>query len=173
EKAAAGEYLTKHGLLPEFVIIHPGSKGSAWNISRQKYAEAADAVSTFAKVLLTGGPAEKAMLMSIMDSMKNGENVVVMEEEMTLRQFAAVISLSSVLVSCSTGPMHLAAAMGVKTLSFFPHDGIRAMRVKRWGPIGNINEIIMPAESRLAPDDAMDTIPVGLIADKVRNLLAR
>jgi ADP-heptose:LPS heptosyltransferase len=107
------------------------------------------------------------------DKMNNIDKVILLEESMTVREFAAVIGESSVLVSGSTGPMHLAAALGIKTLSFFPPDEIKAMRVKRWGPIGNINEIIMPASSKEPPEAAMETISVDFIIDKIKNLLAR
>lgn len=173
EKAKADEYVKRKGLPPQFVIIHPGSRGSAWNISEAKYIEAADKISEFAKVLITGGPDEKDKIRAMREKMKNMDKVQLLEENMTIREFAAVIGRASVLVSGSTGPMHLAAALGVKTLSFFPHDDIKAMRAKRWGPLGNINEIIKPTASQLPPAEAMETIPVGFIIDKVKNLLAR
>jgi hypothetical protein len=47
------------------------------------------------------------------------------------------------------------------------------MRAVRWGPLGNIHEIIMPATSGLQPAGAMETIPVDFIIDKIKNLLAR
>lgn len=173
EKTKANEFVKRKGLSPEFVIIHPGSRGSAWNISEQKYTDAADKIAEFAKVLITGGPDEKEKINRMREKMVNMDKVLVLEENMTIREFAAVIGEASVLVSGSTGPMHLAAALGVKTLSFFPPDEIKAMRVKRWGPIGNIHEIIMPASAKLPPVEAMETIAVDFIADKIKNLLAR
>ena len=173
EREKAGEFIRKKGLDPEFIIIHPGSKGSAWNISEAKYIEAADKAAEFAKVLLTGGPDEKAKISRMREKMKNMDRIVMLEENMTVREFAAVIGGSCLAISGSTGPMHIAAALGVKTLSFFPPDEIKAMRVKRWGPIGNISEIIMPASSKQPPEQAMETISVDFILDKIKNLLAR
>jgi ADP-heptose:LPS heptosyltransferase len=173
EREKAREYVKRKGLAPVFVIIHPGSKGSAWNISEDKYVETADKASEFAKVLLTGGPDEKEKIAKMLDRMKNPDRVVVLEENMSIREFAAVIGEAAVLVSCSTGPMHIAAALDVRTLSFFPPDDIKAMRVKRWGPLGNIHEIIMPVSSSLPPDEAMGTISTDFIVDKIRQLLAR
>jgi ADP-heptose:LPS heptosyltransferase len=173
EKAKARQYLTKKGLTPQFIVIHPGSRGSAWNISEEKYIETADKAAEFTKVLLTGGPQEKEKISLMREKMKNMERAVLLEENMTIREFAAVIGEAEVLVSGSTGPMHLAAAQSVKTLSFFPPDDIKAMRAVRWGPLGNIHEIIMPAASGLPPAGAMETIPVDFIIDKIKNLLAR
>jgi heptosyltransferase III len=173
EQEKAREYVRKKGLAPEFIIIHPGSRGSAWNISEAKYIETADKAAEFAKVLLTGGPDEKEKIARMREKMNNMDKVILMDENMSIREFAAVTGESSLVVSGSTGPMHIAAALGVKTLSFFPPDEIKAMRVKRWGPIGNINEIIMPASSKQPPDAAMETISVDFIIDKIKNLLAR
>jgi ADP-heptose:LPS heptosyltransferase len=173
EQEKAREYVKKKGLAPEFIIIHPGSKGSAWNISEAKYIETVDKAAEFAKVLLTGGPDEKEKITRMREKMNNMEKVVLLEENMPIREFAAIIGESSLLVSGSTGPMHLAAALGVKTLNFFPPDEVKAMRVKRWGPVGNINEIIMPASSGQHPGQAMETISTDFIIDKIKNLLAR
>ncbi len=107
------------------------------------------------------------------EKMANKDKIAVLEEPFILREFAAVIEASCLVVSGSTGPMHLAAAMGVKTLSFFPPDEVAAMRAKRWGPLGNISEIIKPAIVNKKPQEAMDTIPTEFITDKIRQLMAR
>ncbi|MHB8930820.1 MAG: glycosyltransferase family 9 protein [Melioribacteraceae bacterium] len=49
------------------------------------------------------------------------------------------------LVSASTGPMHVAAALKVKTLSMF--CPLTACSPKLWGPKGNQSKIILPTEN--------------------------
>ncbi len=49
------------------------------------------------------------------------------------------------LVSASTGPMHEAAALKVKTLSMF--CPLTACSPKLWGPQGNQSKIVMPSEN--------------------------
>jgi ADP-heptose:LPS heptosyltransferase len=63
--------------------------------------------------------------------------------------------------------MHIAAALGVKTLSFFPPDSVLPMRALRWGPLGNKSEIIKPAEG--AKD--MEGINVDEVLEKLKALL--
>ena len=46
------------------------------------------------------------------------------------------------LISSSTGPMHIAAALGIRTISVF--CPLTACSPKLWGPIGNRNTIILP-----------------------------
>jgi heptosyltransferase III len=49
------------------------------------------------------------------------------------------------LISASTGPMHIAAALKVKTLSMF--CPLTACSPKLWGPLGNQSKIILPEEN--------------------------
>jgi heptosyltransferase-2 len=50
-----------------------------------------------------------------------------------------------VLISASTGPMHIAAALKVKTLSVF--CPLPACEPKLWGPQGNEAFFVMPDEN--------------------------
>jgi heptosyltransferase-2 len=56
----------------------------------------------------------------------------------------SMISIASLdcLISSSTGPMHIAAALGVKTISIFCPT--TACSPQLWGPVGNTNKIILP-----------------------------
>jgi heptosyltransferase-2 len=56
----------------------------------------------------------------------------------SILNFAAI----DILISSSTGPMHIAAALNIKTISLF--CPLTACSPKLWGPLGNISEIILP-----------------------------
>lgn len=47
------------------------------------------------------------------------------------------------LISASTGPMHIAAALKVKTISLF--CPLTACSPKLWGPLGNESEVVLPS----------------------------
>lgn len=49
------------------------------------------------------------------------------------------------LVSASTGPMHVCAAMGIKTVSIF--CPLTACSPELWGPLGNESIVVMPEEN--------------------------
>jgi len=72
------------------------------------------------------------------------EDVVYPNKGASLRESIINIAALNLLISASTGPMHLAAALKVKTLSMF--CPLTACSPKLWGPIGNENGIIMPEE---------------------------
>ena len=76
------------------------------------------------------------------------EGVIYMDERVTLRESIAFFSTLDVLISASTGPMHLCAALKVKTLSLF--CPMTACSPKLWGPLGNESSIILPSENYCA-----------------------
>jgi len=62
-----------------------------------------------------------------------------------LRNTIVNLSTLDLLVSASTGPMHIAAALKVKTASLF--CPLAACSPKLWGPMGNENKVILPTEN--------------------------
>lgn len=72
----------------------------------------------------------------IVDSINEGNN---------LRDTIINLSTLDLLVSASTGPMHIAAALKVKTVSLF--CPLTACSPKLWGPMGNESKVILPAEN--------------------------
>jgi ADP-heptose:LPS heptosyltransferase len=60
----------------------------------------------------------------------------------SLRETIGILSHLHVLVSASTGPMHLAAGLKVPTVSIF--CPLPACSPTLWGPRGNTSEIILP-----------------------------
>lgn len=62
----------------------------------------------------------------------------------TLRESFLTFNAVDLLISASTGPMHICAALKVKTLSLF--CPLTACSPKLWGPLGNESKIILPSE---------------------------
>ena len=72
----------------------------------------------------------------------------------SLRDSIINFSALDVLISASTGPMHICAALKVPTISLF--CPLTACSPKLWGPLGNRSEIILPEEyycSTVCPGD--------------------
>lgn len=91
--------------------------------------------------------------------------------EPSLRDSIVLFSALDLLVSASTGPMHICAALGVKTVSLF--CPLTACSPKLWGPLGNASRIILPSEnycSAVCPGDPKKCSfegPGGIDAEKV------
>ncbi len=67
------------------------------------------------------------------------------DSKMNLREWFVYIASVDLLISSSTGPMHIASALKVKTLSMF--CPLTACSPKLWGPLGNESKIILPQEN--------------------------
>ena len=146
EKDLAAKRLEReHGIKPEdrLVILHPGSRGSAKNWPSRRYAELAALISNEnpkLKLLLTGAPEEAPLLEEI--SALSGKGLSFTREKLSLRELIGVISRASLLTTNSTGPLHLAVALGVPTVSFFPP--LKGCLPQRWGPYGTGNTVLQP-----------------------------
>jgi ADP-heptose:LPS heptosyltransferase len=88
------------------------------------------------------------------EEIKNIRDVVYLNIDLSLRESIINFSALDVLVSASTGPMHICAALKVPTISLF--CPLPACSPKLWGPLGNKSEIILPEEnycSTVCPGD--------------------
>lgn len=146
EKDAADRALERAGLKPgDFIVgVHPGSRGSAMNWPPENFAALASRLMRGhgVKVLLTGSGAEVPLLEELAASMP--EKPAVLREPLPLRHFIALVGRCSMFVTNSTGPLHLAVAQGVPTLSFFPP--IKVCSPRRWGPYGGgMNKVLVPS----------------------------
>jgi heptosyltransferase-2 len=63
----------------------------------------------------------------------------------SLRESIVMFSAIDVLISSSTGPMHICAALNVPTISLF--CPLPACSPELWGPLGNNSDIILPERS--------------------------
>lgn len=125
------DLLNKSGIQAKetFVIIHPGSGGSAVDLPLEKFEELIKLLSTKKiKIVLTGNEKE----MPICERLKIGENVFSFAGQLNLSEMIALISKCSLLVANSTGPIHIAAALGKYTFGFYPK--VKVCSATRWGP---------------------------------------
>jgi ADP-heptose:LPS heptosyltransferase len=79
------------------------------------------------------------------DEIKNINNALYPNIGLPLRESIINFSALDVLVSASTGSMHICAALKVPTISLF--CPLPACSPKLWGPLGNKSDIILPEEN--------------------------
>lgn len=126
-------YILKHKI-KEYAIIHPSvrSKGSKeWVDSR--FAEIADYLIKKKRltVLLGGSKKDAAKNNNIISKIKNKKKIKNVAGKTTLLQYAAMISKSTLVVSVSTGTLHLACALKSKLI------GLYSENLKIWYPWQN------------------------------------
>lgn len=117
------------------VVIHPGGM-SARRWRPEHYRDLAiELVRRGCGVILTGSEAEQALLSSVLSSgglPSSGVNNAM--GILSIRELLAVIANAHVVVSGATGPAHMAAALGISTVSLF--DPRRNNSPVRWKPLG-------------------------------------
>lgn len=110
----------------------------------------------------------------------NIPGIIYLNRGKTLRESIKNFSMLDLLISASTGPMHLAAALKVNTLSLF--CPMTACSPELWGPKGNKGKVILPEIdycNKKCPGDpkkcrfADGGITVDNISDEVINLISR
>lgn len=102
------------------------AKSRMW--ARDRFAELADRLveQRRASIVFTGTLPEKELNDEIISRMKYKNNAFNLAGKLSLRQLFAFCTLCKVFVSNDTGPMHVAAAMGTKTVGLFcPNTPVR------------------------------------------------
>ncbi|MCF8236081.1 MAG: glycosyltransferase family 9 protein [Bacteroidales bacterium] len=114
------------------LILHPRSKGSAREWGEERFNELIGILPEKFKIFITGTREEGEMIRkSILDKHKHIHDLT---GKMTLKELIGFIDLADGLVAASTGPLHIAAALGKRALGIYPP--IRPMHPGRWAPIG-------------------------------------
>lgn len=88
------------------------------------------------------------------DELKNIPNVKYPNIGNSLRESIVIFSAIDVLISSSTGPMHICAALNVPTISLF--CPLPACSPELWAPLGNKSEIILPDRASNSPICTID-----------------
>ncbi|MEO8044794.1 MAG: glycosyltransferase family 9 protein [Spartobacteria bacterium] len=156
--------------------IHPGSAGNACNLPSKIYAELAAQVlqETECGIVLTGVAAEASLLTDWPAEVLQSERIWNAVGKLDLRQLAAVIGQLNVYVCSSTGPLHIASALGIGTVSpFCPEVPLNAAI---WGNVGALARVIEPANCprRTGQDACCDfrgEISAGQLLTEIRDLL--
>ncbi|NQY25357.1 MAG: glycosyltransferase family 9 protein [Campylobacteraceae bacterium] len=118
----------------KIIAFHPGFGGSSdGNLSFDDYIRLAQSISKIenTRIVFTFGPDDLDSLEYIHKNIK--VDVILYQSSLSLMHFCALLSNFEVFVSTSTGPMHLAGAVNIKTLSFFGSSLFASS--KRWATI--------------------------------------
>lgn len=157
------------------IILHPGSGGSArdWPVS-YFYRLAASLLSRGYRVAVTLGPGEEKIREGIDGSLAGRIQWL---QGLDLDRLATIISLASLMVANSTGPLHLATAVGTKALGIY--CPIKPCLPQRWGPYGSGHRALRPqvpeCEKCLGPRcrywDCMETITVDRVLENIEEMI--
>jgi ADP-heptose:LPS heptosyltransferase len=142
-KHLAGRFLSNHGLLPgTFLVIHPGSSGSARYVKQGALQALARALlRKGTPVVVSGGPAEEALIEAFRGEAP-GVTLLGSGAGIGLDGLAEVMRQARSVIAHGTGPLHLAAAVGTPVLAIFPP--LFVLSERRWGPLVQPRSVWVP-----------------------------
>lgn len=153
----------------KLVILHPGSRGSAREWGLMRFAELIWMLRDERyDVFLTGTEEEGLGFRDML--VKPYPYVTDVSGMMDLSMLMAFIASADALVAASTGPLHLAAALGTRAIGIYPP--IRPMHPGRWAPLGEDAHYLVLDKSchacrRKGPCRCMEDISPASVKQKI------
>jgi ADP-heptose:LPS heptosyltransferase len=142
--AAAERFLNENKISNQekWVILHPGSGGSAKDWPLEKFVALSDRLQSEAgvKTIFTGGPDDAELLQQVMAHARF--KPALWFGKSGLKELAALIRRASLFIANSTGPLHLAVALETRVIGFY--CPIIPCLPRRWGPYGHLDSVLSP-----------------------------
>jgi len=148
--------------------VHPGNKNSAYNWPISSYAQLVRRLVERGRVMITGSPEERELVQHACSLLSAEQRSRVLPlTSLSLEELVAAIALQKSLVVSSTGPMHVAGAVGTPTVALFsPHP---AHVPAKWAPLGTNHTVLVapllanedPAVPAEQSEELMSRIDVG------------
>ncbi len=131
----ARSFMEAENLKPSgFITVNIGGGWDAKRWPIDKFIVLSNAIASQLRqsVVALYGPAEEKEAREICDF-----SPAILAPRTSLKQMGAILKASQLLITNDSGPMHIAAALGVPTLAIFGPTNPRLQ-----GPYGNISEIV-------------------------------
>jgi heptosyltransferase-3 len=169
------QWLEEHGVVGDPLVLHPGTAGSCPGWAPARWRQLA-ALLHDAKypVVITEGPADRAAMAAFADS-------ELPRFAAGLPELAALLSRACLMLGNSTGPLHLASALGRPALAI--HAPWKSCSAERWGPYRDNGWALViehpdarrwsRRRRRRSADWLMDQLPVETVYRAVDSMLAR
>lgn len=130
-----------------YIVIHPGSGGSAKDLPVRKFAEFANEfleIYKGFKIVITGTESERVVTERLIRSVNKALSNRIIDTTgiLNLKELAIVIDNSKIFFANSTGPIHIAGALNKNIIGFYPNETV--MSETRWKPLSGNTVIIKP-----------------------------
>lgn len=114
------------------VILHPRSKGSAREWGLENFSRLINSLPENRYQIFISGTKDDGKSME--QFITAHPKAIDITGKLTLEEFISFINVCDVLVAASTGPLHIAAALGKKAIGLFAP--MRPIHPGRWAPVG-------------------------------------
>ena len=157
------QWLTEQNLNGKhFIVLHPGSGGSALDWPLEYFGDLANQLQKKhgLPVVVTGSGKEAPLIDELS---KLAPKIIRADGQFSIKELAALLKKADVMLANSTGPLHLAVAVGTRVVGLY--CTLPACHPDRWGPYSSTATVLTP------PADAdynSDQNPMRLLpVDKV------
>lgn len=142
------------------VILHAKSQGSAVEWGLENFNSLAKSLaSKNVAIFFTGTEGEGEL---IRKEVNFSGNVFDLTGKMSLNELIAFIAECDVLVAASTGPLHIAAALGVGALGLYSSK--RPIHPGRWAPIGKkANYLVTQTDEQALSEISVDQVKAEVL----------
>ncbi len=167
DHAWAHDWIERSGVngRPLFAI-HPGAGGAAKLWLPARWVAVANALHDIGDVLLTAGPDERELVSALAGRMER--RPLLLDGQATLGQLAALYARCELVLGVDSGPLHLAAASGARTVALFgPGDA------GRFGPWGDPERnTVVRSGLWCSPCGVIDVCPRGTAPSECMALIS-
>jgi len=133
------------------LILHPFSNGHAKEWPLEYYQQLIHALPAEQfNIFITGSAQEAVALKPLIEQCPQAHAVC---GQLNLSELLILIARCNGLIASSTGPLHMAAAVGIKALGLFPPP--QTMNPTRWQPVGKQAEYLV-TQSSAVPANSRD-----------------
>lgn len=178
-----GLQTTQEGYSPKIsqtkfnLIIHPKSKGSAREWPLDSYLKLVESLSPESyKIFVTGLKSEGDLIREQRPELLQHPNVTDLTGKFNLEELTNFISQADGLLACSTGVLHLAAALGIHSLGLY--SPMKPIHPGRWKPIGkNATYLALKKDCSLCRNstncECINSISVEEVKQQLENFRSR
>jgi heptosyltransferase-2 len=154
------QFLKKFGLdiSNNLIALHPWTSDPIKQWPTESFLELANKLLAIpsVKLVIIGGKEEVNKSRELFNKLDN--RLIDLTGRTSLVQLGSVLKKCRLLVSCDSGPVHLATSVGTKVLAIFRND-IPGKTAKRWGPWGKGHLVIeKPDLSQITVDEVFSKI---------------
>jgi heptosyltransferase-3 len=121
------------------LILHPRSKGSAREWGLDNYSKLIERLPTDKFKVFISGTQEEGD--SMRDFILSNPKATSLCGKLSLEQFISFINASQGLVAASTGPLHIASALGKRAIGIY--SPMKPIHPGRWAPIGPCSDYLV------------------------------
>ncbi len=161
----------------EYCVIHPGDGGSALNWPLARYRELAGSlIDAGYHVIITGVQAERERHLQVFGDLIADDCIY--SGKTSLTSLAALLAGATLFIGGSTGPLHIAAAVGTPVIGLY--GPIYSTTPDRWGPCGDGHRVFTPdvpvcrcKVGRCKMGNCLERVPVETLREACLDVLAR